>query len=206
MIKLRTSDYVVYTIALIGFLYALIGGNLVFASIFVTLAFLYNSISLFGYCLIISMILSSRSMFDLLYVALIGYYVYQNWIEGRKPLDYVSVGNLPSYHQQYYANVFLVIVGLNILIQVMASGSLQIAFSGIFLITMLTSTFKIFSSWMISKRVYEASYFFIGYLVLSTISSIMLTNNFDIYQLNIFLIIEFSLMFVISIMYIIRHK
>ncbi len=206
MLKLKTSDYIVYCLAIIGSIYGLIEGNILFGSAFLALAALYTSISLFGYLLILTMLLTSTSMYDLLYVVLIGYYVYTNWIEGKKPLEYVSVGNLSTYHQQYYANVFLVIIGLNIVIRILSTGSVFSATSFIFLITMLTSTLMIFSCWLIAKKVYEASYFYIGYLILLSISSFILANSFSIFSLNPFLIIEMLLMMIISIMYIIRHK
>ncbi len=208
MRKLYKSDYVVLGLALVGMSLSLINFNLVLGLLFATLAAIYLSVSLAGYLMIALLFLAVNDLFDVLYASLISYYAYNAWIVNYKPLDYVPVGSLNHHLQQYYANVFLIIVGINLALQVMASGSFNSILSPLYLTSMFAVTLKIFSSWMIAKRVAEAAYFFLGYIVFFTFSRFLLVSNFEILQVtdmasSTILIILSSM---ITIAYIIKNK
>ncbi len=205
MKKLKLFDYLFFTIAFIGIIAAIFSTAPIYLLLlFVCLSALYLELSIFGYFLIVLMILDASYFIDYLYVLFIGYYVYLNWIESKRPLDRVVVVDLHKYHQQYYANVLLIIIALNLLMLVI-SGGFSVLFSSIALLSILVSTFKIFSCWMISKRIFEASYFYLAFLISYIFRTIILVEGWAILSIQPYLIVIFITLIVLTLMYITRN-
>ncbi len=205
MIKLKTFDYIFIAVALIGLVASLFSPSpIYFGILFIALVALYLEFSIFGYLLIGLMIIDSTYFIDYIYTLFIGYYVYLYWIDNKKPFDRVIVTDLHKYHQQYYVNVLLIIIGLNLLMLVMTSGVLAI-FSAITLLSILISTFKIFACWMIAKGIFEASYFYLAFLMAYVVRTFLLVGGYDIFILHEYLYALFISLFVLTIMYITKN-
>lgn len=123
---------------------------------------------------------NSISIIGIVFWFLIVSRMYTDWQSDQKEISFI---NLDETMTGYYANLFLILVVLNLVLSLLFNGfELKATLSFINLFAILSSSLQFLGIYMIAMRIFEGCYFYAGYIVvkLIMIAVIMGANGFKV--------------------------
>ncbi len=181
MNKSKVYDMLIMLLAAIGVVYQIDKGNLLEALGIVTLTAMtlrlmitrYLAVLMFGLYVITSILSGSMSILSILIFGLITQKTYLEWNSSGKT---VSLIHLDATSSIIFTRFLLFMVILNGLMVFIFSGfNLMAMFSFPIMYSILSSSLEFLAIYMIAMRIYEASYFYVGVLLLNMVMMIMIS-------------------------------
>ncbi len=181
MNKSKVYDMLIMLLAAIGVVYQIDKGNLLEALGIVTLTAMtlrlmitrYLAVLMFGIYVITSILSGSMSILSILIFGLITQKTYLEWNSSGKT---VSLIHLDATSSIIFTRFLLFMVILNGLMVFIFSGfNLMAMFSFPIMYSILSSSLEFLAIYMIAMRIYEASYFYVGVLLLNMVMMIMIS-------------------------------
>ncbi len=110
---------------------------------------------------------SSISIIGIVFWFLIVSRMYTDWQTDRAEITFI---NLDENMTGYYANLFLILVVLSLVINLVFSGfDLQATLSFTSLFSILSSSLQFLGIYMLAMRIFEGCYFYAGYIIVKLI-------------------------------------
>lgn len=171
--SLSKNDYFILALGIIGLLIAITTRDIVSMVTFcfiVTVSLRYRYAYYVGIAFLYVVSLSRGiDVFDLLYATFLSYLFYQTWSTANVINNRVFLINLDQNGEERYARLFMMFLGISIFFQVLTVGSLSGLLQIVPMLAIVRSALGFTAIYMISQRIYNASYFYIAYLLLDII-------------------------------------
>lgn len=163
-------EYFILILGIIGIILAIISGalTLALATALITLIALNRSearyLAFITYAVYLVTNFQSISFISIIFWFYICLQMYQNWDTYTKRVSFIR---LESYMINHYANIFLVLVGLNLVMYFIFSGfNLSAVFSIPVLFDVLSGSLQFLGIYLIALCIREGALFYLGYLIL----------------------------------------
>ncbi len=116
-----------------------------------------------------------NNILSIIIYGLIVYRMYTEWNSSGKTIRFI---HLDAHSAQVFTSLMGIMIFVNTIIYLIETGfEISLLFSFPVMYSMFSSTLKFLAIYMISLRIYEASYFYLGYLVLTLIMLILISLN-----------------------------
>ncbi len=132
----------------------------------------YVVILAFVFYIFNSITTNSFSIIGVVFWFLITSRMYSDWQTTNTEITFI---NLDETMTGYYANLFLILIGLNLVINWVFSGfDIKSTLSFISLFAMLSSSLQFLGIYMLAMRIFEGCYFYAGYIFVNLLMIIMI--------------------------------
>ncbi len=181
MNKSKLYDMLIILLAAIGVVYQIDKGNLLEALAIITLSAMtlrlmitrYLAILMFALYVITTILSGSMSILSILILGLITQKTYYEWNSSSKTVNLI---HLDATSSLVFTRFLLFMVVLNGLMVFIFSGfNLMTIFSFPIMYSILSSSLEFLAIYMIAMRIYEASYFYVGVLLLNMVMMLMIS-------------------------------
>ncbi len=195
-----------YGIVILGFLaiclsVARANVMLMLTSILITLIAINRSearyIAIVSY--VVAVLLSFASSYSMSIISIIFWFyicmqMYQNWESSSKRISFI---NLDSHMISYYANLFIILIVMNLLMYLIMTGfNIQSVLSLPVLYEVLISSLQFLGIYLIAMRIREGALFYLGYIVLRILALIFFIVMTQYAQMYVTLIV-YTIQFII---------
>lgn len=191
-------DYLILSLGIIGVILAGINSSvlLILSTALITLIALNRSearflaIIIYVYYVYTGIVNGFNiSIISIIFWFYICYQMYNNWNTASKRINFIA---LESYMMAQYANLFLVLIGLNLVMYLIFTGfNLATVFSIPILYEILSSSLQFLGIYLLAMRIREGALFYIGYLALKIIMllSIIIVTNTVFSEIHLFILV-----------------
>ncbi len=178
-------------LGILGIVISLIAGAYESAFVIVGLMLINFSLTITRYYALVAYALyvftnisvDANALFSIMIYGSIVYRMYYEWDSSGKTIRFL---HLDAYSSQLYSILMFVIILVNALFYLVESGfNVSLLFSFPVMYSLFHSTLLFLAIYMISQRIYEASYFYFGFLILNIMAVIFTSFSLLLFEISV---------------------